>query len=110
MDVNRISRIVIFLVALTLTGIALMSRADKPDPGSATLEFRGEIVHLAIEGGFWGIVAKDGRRFDPGAIPAEYQHAGLRVRVVARPAQGRLSFRQWGQAVDIVALERDGQP
>jgi len=91
----------IFL-AVTVSPVA----GDKP-PGDAngTIEFHGEIVRVALEGGFWGIVASDGRRFDPGQLPAGFQKAGLRVRVVARLASGRISFRQWGQAIEIVTLE-----
>lgn len=70
------------------------------------LQFRGEVVHLAMEGGFWGIVAEDGRRYDPGRLPADLQQPGLKVRVTARPVQGRVSFRQWGVPIDVVHIER----
>jgi hypothetical protein len=83
-------------------------RADNPGAVTVpTFEFRGEVSHQALEGGFWAIVADDGRRFDPGKLPPEFQQAGLKVRVVAKLAKDRLSFRQWGQAIDIVSLSRE---
>jgi hypothetical protein len=101
----------LILLWVTLAAVSGVTHADKPagDAGAA-FEFRGEVTYLPIEGGFWGIVAADGRRYDPGALPREFQQPGLRVRVVARVVQGRLSFRQWGQAIDIVTLERDPPP
>lgn len=107
---RKISALLI-LFWVTLAVASGMTHADKPAGDvAAALEFRGEVTYLPIEGGFWGIVAADGRRYDPGVLPPEFQQPGLRVRVVARAAQGRLSFRQWGQAIDIVTLERDPQP
>lgn len=102
-----------FLVVfgLAMAGTTVHANGDRSaDSAGAPFEFRGEVAYLQIEGGFWGIVAVDGKRYDPGALPREFQQPGLRVRVVARLVQGRLSFRQWGQAIDIVALEREPTP
>lgn len=99
------------LFVLVLAGTSGMANGDKSSgSAAAAFEFRGEVTYLPIEGGFWGIISTDGQRYDPGALPREFQQPGLRVRIVARRAPGRLSFRQWGQAIDIVTLERDTSP
>lgn len=67
------------------------------------LQFRGEVRHIPIEGGFWGIVAEDGRRFDPGALPPEFRRAGVKVEVSARPVD-RVSFRQWGTPIEVLSI------
>ena len=77
--------------------------AEQPD----TIRFRGEVTYLSMEGGFWGIIAADGQRYDPGQLPKAFQDNGHKVQVVARPATGRLSFRQWGKAIDIVEIKDD---
>jgi hypothetical protein len=78
------------------------------------LAFEGRVVWLDFEGGFWGILAADGRRYDPQGLPAGFRRAGLRVRVVARIVPGMAGSHMWGtvvQLVDIVALtDPDGAP
>jgi hypothetical protein len=98
----------IALVALVwIAGCAPATHAgDAPAPVAATLQFRGEIVHLTLEGGFWGIVAEDGRRYDAGRLPPEFQQPGLKVWVSAKPVPGRVSFRMWGTPIELVHIER----
>ena len=74
---------------------------------ATTFMFRGEVTHLTLEGGFWGIVAEDGRRFDPGQLPKAFQQAGRKVQVIARRTPDRISFRQWGQLIEIVEISDD---
>lgn len=91
------------LALLAAAGCAAQAGDASPD---SSLQFRGEIVHLNLEGGFWGIVAEDGRRYDPGRLPREFQRAGLKVRVTAKVTPARVSFRMWGTPIDIIQIER----
>lgn len=103
--------ILVLATMLSAAGCAVPVRAGEPpaaDRGatSATLQFRGEIVHLSFEGGFWGIVAEDGSRYDPGRLPPEFQQAGLKVLVTAKLVRERVSFRMWGKPIELVKIER----
>jgi len=100
------------LVALTACAAA-MGQAQNNVAGVAGAErlvIHGEVVLLAIEGGFWGIVGDDGRRYDPAGLPREFQQPGLKVRVEAKAIVGRISFRQWGTPIEIVRIEKSGSP
>jgi hypothetical protein len=77
-----------------------------PTPGDPTLITKnGTVRHLDIEGGFWGIVADDSTRYDPGTLDERFQHDGMRVRFDARKNEGQMSFRQWGTLVTIVRID-----
>jgi hypothetical protein len=77
-----------------------------PTPGDPTLiTGTGTIRHLDLEGGFWGIVADDSTRYDPGTIDERFQHDGMRVRFDLRRNEGQMSIRQWGTLVTVVRLD-----
>ena len=102
MRVSVCRRVMIVAMAGSLVAIAV-AQAEEP----ATFTFRGEVKHLTIEGGFWGIVAEDGQRYDPGKLPREFEQAGRKVRVVARRTPDQISYRQWGQLIEIVEITDD---
>lgn len=64
------------------------------------------ITYQDLEGGFWGLMADDGRQYRPvNPLPEDLQQEGRRVRVSLEPAQV-FSISMWGQTVRI----RDLQP
>ena len=71
-----------------------------------TVTVTGKIVHLSIEGGFWGIVASDGTHYDPVNLPADFQQEGLQVRATLRTKPGMVSFHMWGTLVDVVDIQK----
>lgn len=75
------------------------------------LQIVGQATWVPLEGGFWGILGKDGKRYDPGSLRQDFQREGQWVRVEAVPEAGRISFRMWGIPIRIVHIEpiRDTQ-
>jgi hypothetical protein len=75
------------------------------DPGAAepapTITFTGTVSFIPLEGGFFGIISDDGRRYDPVNLPEEYRRDGLRVKVEALVLRGVIGFHMWGQKVEI---------
>jgi hypothetical protein len=98
------------LWALLAAGAPLTAVAQQPASGSGTavdqIVIQGEVTYVAIEGGFWGIIGSDGKRYDPGRLAREFQQPGLKVRVDARPLSGQLSFRMWGTPIEILHIEK----
>jgi L-ascorbate metabolism protein UlaG (beta-lactamase superfamily) len=69
----------------------------------------GQIKFLNIEGGFYGILADDGQKFDPLNLPAQFKKDGLRVRFAVKVKEGMASFHMWGKIVEIVNIEIAGK-
>jgi len=72
-------------------------------PGADLLRIDAQVTWVDLEGGFWGLVAEDGTRYDPPAIPRRFQRDGLPVHVVAKPVDG-LTARMWGQPVRVLRI------
>jgi len=71
-----------------------------------TVEGTGTIRFLAFEGGFYGIVADDSTRYDPGELDDAFREDGLRVRFELTPQEGMMTTRQWGTPADVHSIEK----
>lgn len=90
-----------------LLALVLGCSAAKPVAGEGrqtALQFEARVVHLDLEGGFWGLIAADGSKYDPGRLEQRFMKHGLRVRVQAQ-AVDVASIRMWGTPVRIIAIE-----
>jgi hypothetical protein len=72
---------------------------------AGAVKFTGKVIHNDFEGGFYGIVADDGSKYDPTNLPAEFKKVGLRVSVVAKKRPDVMSFHQWGTIVEIIDIK-----
>lgn len=70
------------------------------------MRIQGSIVYNDFEGGFWGILGDDGKRYRPTELAEEWQRPGLRV-VVECERSSAVSFHMWGIAVDIESIASD---
>jgi hypothetical protein len=66
----------------------------------------GTILHIPIEGGFYGLLADDGTKYDPTNLPEEYKQNGLRVKFQVNQKKGVASIHMWGTIVEIVKIEK----
>ena len=80
---------------------AEVEEADKP------LSYSGKVIHVQLEGGFYGIIADDGSKYDPINLKKEFQEDGLRVTIVARPKPGMGGFHMWGSYIEIISIEKE---
>ena len=107
------------LLALTLVlsmALAACSSADTADDNgdasspsetsTQTVEGTGTIRFLGFEGGFYGIIADDSTRYDPGGLDEAFQEDGLRVRFELTPRRDMMTTRQWGTPADLHSIER----
>lgn len=65
----------------------------------------GTVRYMSFEGGFWGIVGDNGKNYDVGHLPQEFQRDGLRVRFSVNLTD-YLSYHMWGYVVSLVSIER----
>jgi len=66
----------------------------------------GQVKFIKIEGGFYALIADDGRKFNPRNLPGEFKRDGLRVRFNVREIRGAMSTRMYGKIVEVVEIER----
>lgn len=71
-----------------------------------TISGTGSIKYIGLEGGFYGIVADDGKRYDPVNLPEEFRQDGLRVRIELRPRPDMASLHMWGMIVEVLKIEK----
>ncbi|MDR3562144.1 MAG: hypothetical protein P4N59_12010 [Negativicutes bacterium] len=69
------------------------------------LSFEGTVKYIALEGGFWGIVSKDGKNYDPINLAEEFKQDGLPVKVEA-VAKDRVGIHMWGTIIEITAISK----
>ncbi|MGH2567585.1 MAG: hypothetical protein ACRDGA_04550 [Bacteroidota bacterium] len=87
------------LAALTLQGCLV-------DTGDDMIRDTGTIRFIALEGGFYGIVADGGMNYDPVNLAEEFKQDTLRVRFTAKPAKEQVDFHMWGRKVELIAIEK----
>ena len=76
---------------------------NNPDD-AVTVE--ANVVRLEIEGGFWGLIAEDGKKYAPRQLPERFQQEGLQVRAEPRVLRDVMTTQMWGETVEIVAIEK----
>ena len=73
---------------------------------AGTVQITGEMRHVGLEGGFWGIFADDGQHYDPINLPSKLQTHGARVRFVVRIRNDVATVRMWGTPVEVVSYQQ----
>lgn len=71
------------------------------------MRITGTLVFNAIEGGFWGVLGDDGKKYRPTSLPEPHRVAGQRV-VIECERSSEVSFHMWGVAIDIEAIDLVG--
>ena len=78
---------------------------------TATAEYRrpwvtsGTVTYQNLEGGFYGILGDDGKKYEPLNLDAKYQKDGLRVAFEAVAATDVATYRMWGTPVNLTEIE-----
>lgn len=103
----RLVRLNLLCAAGVMLSVCLGAGAAEPKKEKATIAATGTVVHVNLEGGFWGIQGDDGKKYDPGSsLPAEYRKEGLRVKFEAEEVKGVFTIRMWGTVVRILKIEK----
>ena len=82
--------------------------SETPDAATARglVDGVGTITFFDLEGGFYGLVADDGAKYDPMNLDETFRQDGLRVRFRARLRTDVMTIRQWGKPVEILEIAR----
>ena len=66
----------------------------------------GTVRYIDLEGGFFGLIADTGQRYDPVKLPEEYKKDGLRVSFQVKQRKATVGFHMWGTIVEIIKIEK----
>lgn len=99
-------RILTVLLSLAAFLFAAACTPTSNTTDSNVIEATGTVQYIEVEGGFYGLVADDGTKYDPSGLPDGFQEDGLRVAFSAEPRENVLTSRMWGQVVRLIEIER----
>lgn len=77
---------------------------DEGIPPEQLVSTTGTVRYIDLEGGFYGIVARDSVRYDPLDLDDEFQVDGLAVRFRGRLRTDVMTVRQWGRPLEILEI------
>jgi hypothetical protein len=77
----------------------------KPTLASDAFEILGTVTFKDLEGGFYAIESFDGEKYDPMNLPESFRKDGLKVKVTARPQRDVMSFRMYGEIIEVISIE-----
>jgi hypothetical protein len=96
-----------YLIALLLLAVLIMTPVSCSNGAKENIVAgNGTVEYIELEGGFYGIVADDGKKYDPINLAPEFQQDGLRVRFEARVRKDLASTHMWGTIVEITRIEK----
>jgi hypothetical protein len=69
------------------------------------MNIEGTVVYQAAEGGFWGVVDGNGKKWRLTNAPTGLQKTGAKVRLQAERATEVVSIFMWGSPVKVLSFE-----
>ncbi len=63
------------------------------------------VNYYDIEGGFYGLVSKNGEKLLPRNLAKEYQVSGTELKVKGLIIKDMVTIQQWGQVFEITNVE-----
>ena len=67
--------------------------------------FIAEVRWISLEGGFYGLVAEDGRKFLPLNLPEGCGKDGLKIKVRGNIRRDVATIYMWGTPLEIMEIE-----
>lgn len=61
-----------------------------------SMQLQGKVVYLTMEGGFFGVVTKDGRKLLPMNLPKQFQQDGAVIQFSGKVLTDIVTIQQWG--------------
>jgi hypothetical protein len=102
-----------FAIAALLTiaaceGIAPSASSNQATTQSAPVSTGGRVVYRETSGGFFGILADDGRQYEPSNLDVAFHVEGLRVKITGQRDTTSLGKHAWGNPVELASVTVSG--
>jgi hypothetical protein len=69
------------------------------------LSFTATVKYMNLEGGFFGLVSKEGKHWLPMNLNKEFQQDGAVIKVRGNALMGMMTIQQWGTPFSITHIE-----
>jgi hypothetical protein len=69
------------------------------------LSFIATVKYLNLEGGFFGLVSKEGKHWLPVNLKKEFHQDGAVIKVSGNAVEGLITIQQWGKPFSITHIE-----
>lgn len=102
---TRITATLLLLLSL-LPACAPAGPVPPTDSPGPAFSIDGSVIRVDLEGGFYGLVDRQGNRYLPDRLPADFQVDGLAIRARLAPLPSAVGYRMWGRKVQLLAIER----
>ena len=77
-----------------------------PEPSIETFHISGKIIHVDLEGGFWGILTDEGQELKPSpALEAAFQQVDLKIKAEIVPIV-EIGIHMWGTPVKVLSISK----
>ena len=93
----------IILVVLALAAIVVAGRIQRD-----LIFGTGAVKFIYLEGGFYGIIGDNGKRYYPTNLNQEFEVDGLRVRFEAKIRDDVVGIHMWGTPIKILKIKKSG--
>lgn len=96
----------LLIASLSMSGCLSHERpgSNNPDNAGEEVSLVAEVRWIPLEGGFYGLLTQDGRRFLPINLPDEFRKDGLRVTVKGRIKEVATIY-MWGKPFEVHKIE-----
>ncbi len=99
------------VIGMVLLLIACDRDSDsQPSPATRYIKSYGTIVHLQIEGGFYGIIAANGSRYNPVNMPDSLTRDSLPVYFEGEIQKDVATIQIWGEVIELSEIRTREHP
>lgn len=104
---NRVIVSLLLTTGLLFNPGCAVDHIDGPGLGGPRpVEFVGEVVYVPVEGGFHGIIDRNGRKLNPLNLDESLKKEGIAIEGAYRVREDVVGIRQWGTIVELIHQQR----
>ncbi|HOI13060.1 MAG TPA: DUF333 domain-containing protein [Methanoculleus sp.] len=93
---------------IQMWGTPVEIRSIEVIEGALLVSGTATITYIDLEGGFYGLVADDGRHYLPLNLNETRAVDGTNVTFVARVLENTMTIQQWGTPIEVIAIDTAG--
>jgi hypothetical protein len=82
-----------------------MKKLASDQPGIKEVSFTASVNYMKLEGGFYGLVTKEGQHWLPMNLPNEFKKHGAMVKVKGHEIKDIMTIQQWGKPFSITDIQ-----